>query len=196
MPSIAVLIQGYAKKGNGAEYASSTVTLIRDRHLNILVDTGMDRTLLIDALKKEHLAPSDINYVVLTHTHIDHCILAGIFENAHMVDDSALYSFDGKITQHNKKIPNTDIEIVATPGHDQFHCTILADTEAYGNVAMCADLFWWPDNAEQQTDKEHLLNLKDPYTKDSDALRKSREKILAIADYIVPGHGKPFAFKK
>ena len=50
-------------------------------------------------------------------------------------------------------------------------------------------------NEKQQTDKESLLNLNDPYMKDKDALHKSREKILKIAAYIVPGHGKPFKIK-
>ena len=192
MAKIKVLIEGCAKEIGGDEYASSSVTLIRDSNLNILVDVGMNRKLLIDSLKKENLVPADINYIVLTHTHLDHCLLAGIFENAQILDDNSIYSFDGKIVEHGVKIPGTDIEITSTPGHDQFHCAVLVDTDEYGKVAISADLFWWPDNEEQQTDKESLLNLDDPYMKDKDALHKSREKILKIADYIVPGHGKPF----
>ena len=195
MAKIKVLIEGYAKEIDGDEYASSSVTLIRDNNLNILVDVGMNRRLLIDSLKKENLVPTDINYIVLTHTHLDHCLLAGIFENAQILDDSSIYFFDGKITEHEKKIPGTDIKIVSTPGHDQFHCAALVDTDEYGKVAISADLFWWPDNKEQRTDKESLLGLNDPYMKDKDVLRRSRKKILKIADYIVPGHGKPFKVK-
>jgi glyoxylase-like metal-dependent hydrolase (beta-lactamase superfamily II) len=195
MAKIKVLFEGYAKEINGIEYASSSVTLIRDHNLNILVDTGMDRKLLIDSLKKENLTPLDINYLVLTHTHLDHCLLAGIFENAKVLDGSSIYYFDGKIVGHNKKIPGTDIEIISTPGHDQFHCAVLVNTKEFGNVAICADLFWWPDNKQQEIDKESLLNLKDLYVKDKNALCKSREKILKIADYIVTGHGKPFKLK-
>jgi glyoxylase-like metal-dependent hydrolase (beta-lactamase superfamily II) len=154
----------------------------------------MDRQLLLDSLSKENLNPDDINYVVLTHTHLDHCLLAGIFKNAQIIDDSAIYSFDGKITEHEHKIPGTDIEIIPTPGHDQFHCAVLVNTNDYGKVAISADLFWWPDNVIQKTDKESLLNLDDPYIKDKKALHKSREKILKTANYIVPGHGKPFKF--
>ncbi|MFA6253747.1 MAG: MBL fold metallo-hydrolase [Candidatus Paceibacterota bacterium] len=195
MPNIKVLIEGYAKEINGEEYASSSVTLIRDNNLNILVDTGMNRQLLIDTLKKEGLAPTDINYVVLTHTHLDHCLLAGIFENAQILDDSSIWFFDSKIIEHEKKVPGTDIDIISTPGHDQFHCAVLINTEEYGLVAIAADLFWWPDGKEQQTDKESLLKLDDQYMKDKEALHHSREKILKIADYIVPGHGKPFKLK-
>jgi len=34
--------------------------------------------------------------------------------------------------------------------------------------------------------------LSDQYLKDKKALIKSREKILKIADYIIPGHGNQF----
>ncbi len=196
MPKIKVLIEGYVKEINHNEYASSSVTLIHDHNLNILVDTGLNRKLLITSLKNENLSPLDINYVVLTHTHLDHCLLAGIFENAQIIDNSSIYSFDGKIVEHKHKIPGTNIKIISTPGHDQFHCCVLVDTKGYGQVAIAADLFWWPDNKIQHTDKKSLLNLNDPYIKNKIALRKSRNKILKIADYIIPGHGKPFKVAK
>lgn len=192
MANIKVLINGYAKEINNDEYASSSVTLIRENNLNILVDVGMNRQLLLNSLLKEKLSPMDINYVVLTHTHVDHCLLAGIFENAQILDDSSIYSFDGKISLHQGKIQGTNIEIISTPGHDQFHCAVLVKTDDYGKVAISADLFWWSDDAEQRTDKESLLNLDDPYMNDKEALYKSRGEILKIADYIIPGHGKPF----
>ena len=43
MAEIKVLIEGYAKEINGEEFASSSVTLIRDHNLNILVDVGMEK---------------------------------------------------------------------------------------------------------------------------------------------------------
>jgi len=196
MFKVKFLIEGYVKEDNGSEYASSSVTLIQGNNLNILVDVGMNRQLLLEALKKEGLSPTDINFVTLTHTHLDHCMLVGIFENAQILDDSSIYTFDGKIAQHDSRIPGTDIEIISTPGHDQFHCAVLVNTEEFGKVAIAADLFWWPDNKEQKTDYDSLLNLEDPYLKDKDALYSSREKILKIADYIVPGHGKPFKVNK
>lgn len=196
MTKIKILINGYAKEIGGVEYASSSVTLIREHNLNILVDTGMNRKLLLNSLKKEGLTPKDINFVVLTHTHIDHCLLAGIFENARILDDSSIYSFDGKITEHQKKIPGADIEIVSTPGHDQSHCSVLISTDKYGKVVIAGDLFWWSDKDKQSVDKKSLLTLSDPYVKDKKSLDKSRKKILKIANYIIPGHGKPFKVLK
>ncbi|MCJ7811939.1 MBL fold metallo-hydrolase, partial [bacterium] len=48
--------------------------------------------LLINSLKKEKLKPEKVNYVVLTHYHLDHSLLTGFFNNALVLDDSSIYS--------------------------------------------------------------------------------------------------------
>lgn len=192
MSKINVLVRGYAKEINKEEFASSTTTLIQDNNLNIIVDPGMDRKALLDGLLKEELRIEDINFVILTHTHLDHSLLAGIFKNAKILDNSDIYSFNGKIEEHEGRLPNTDIEIIKTPGHDQFHCSVLVKTKDLGKVIIAGDVFWWADEEEQKTDKQSLLEHKDPYVKDEKTLRESREKILEVADYIIPGHGEMF----
>jgi len=196
MAEIKVLVEGYAKQENGIEHASSTTTLIKDNGILILVDPGMNRKLLLNKLQKEGIKPQEINYIVLTHTHIDHMLLTGAFENAKVIDDSSIYSFEGTITDHDGKIPGTEVEIIKTPGHDQFHCSVLVDTEKYGKVAIVADVFWWRDDEKQKTDEKSLLSHKDPYVKNEKQLLESRKRILEIADYIIPGHGKMFKVKR
>jgi len=192
MAEVKVLIQGYAREKDGFEEASSTTTLILEKDLNIIVDPGMNRELLLSMLKKEKLSVKDINYVILTHTHIDHALLAGIFEKAIILDDVSQYSFDGKIREHSGKVPGTNIKIIKTPGHDQFHCSVLIDTEDLGKVVIAGDVIWWGDNEEQKTDRESIINHIDPYVKNEKQLTESRNKILDIANYIIPGHGKMF----
>ncbi len=196
MADVKVLIDGYVREEDDEEFASSTTVLIRENELNIIVDPGMDRKLLLKTLRKENLSPTDINYVVLTHYHLDHSLLAGIFENAAVLDNSEIYSFDGKIEEHEGRVPGTDIEIIPTPGHDMFHCSVVVDTKDFGKVVIAADVFWWADNEEQKIDKESLMNHKDPYMKNEEQLKNSRKKILEIADYIIPGHGKMFKIQK
>ncbi len=193
---IKILIKGYVREKNDYELASSTVTFIRENNINILVDTGMNRKLLLNALKKEKLSPKDINYVVLTHTHLDHCLLVGLFVNAAILDDSNIYFFNGKNTEHQGIIPKTNIKIIPTPGHDDSHCSVEINSNKFGKIVIASDVFWWPDNKKQKTDKNSLLKLSDPYANDKKTLKKSREKILKIADYIIPGHGKPFKLEK
>jgi len=195
MAEIKVLIEGYAGEREGKEHASSTTTLIKDNNINIIVDPGMNRKLLLEKLKQEDLAPNNIDYVVASHNHMDHMLLAGIFENAKVLDDESIYSFEGTMEEHDGKVPGTDVEILKTPGHDPFHCSVLVKTEK-GNIVIAADVIWWWDNEEQKTDMESLLNHKDEYVKDEEKLLESRKKILEIADYIIPGHGKMFKVEK
>jgi len=196
MAKIKILVEGYVNEIDGEEFASSTTTLIQDADLNIVVDPGMDRKLLVSALKKENLSLNQIDYVILTHTHLDHSLLAGIFENAKILDNNDIYFFDGKIGEHEGKVPNTEIQIIKTPGHDQFHCSVFVNTEDLGRIIIAGDVFWWADNESQKTDKQSLLEHKDPYVKDIGALDESRKKILELADYIIPGHGKMFKVEK
>lgn len=156
----------------------------------------MDRKALLAGLQKQGLASGQINYVVLTHTHPDHSLLSGIFEKAKVLDDDTAYSFDGKIQKHQGKVPGTDIEIIQTPGHDPFHCSVLLGTKNFGRVAIAGDVFWWADEEEQKTDPENLLKHQDPYMKDKNQLLASRKKLLEIADYIIPGHGEMFKVAK
>ncbi|MCX6742515.1 MAG: MBL fold metallo-hydrolase [Candidatus Pacearchaeota archaeon] len=200
MAEIKILIQGYARPGEGeqegVELASSTTTLIKEGKLNIIVDPGMNRKILLEALKKEKLSPEKINYVVLTHYHLDHSLLTGIFENAVVIDNTTTYTFKGEIKDHEGKIPGTNIDIIKTPGHDQFHCSLLVNSNDLGKVAIVGDVFWWADEEEQKTDEKSLMNHEDPYMKNEKDLKDSRKKILAIADYIIPGHGKMFKVEK
>jgi len=77
-----------------------------------------------------------------------------------------------------------NIRIIKTPGHNYDGITLLVKTEK-GIVAICGDVFWKENFPED-----------DPYASDKDKLKESRKKILEIADYIIPGHGKMFKVKK
>lgn len=196
MATVKVLIQGYAYEEGGNEFASSGTTLIAEDGKNVIVDPGTNREKLLAALRREKLGPSDIDFVLLTHSHADHALLTGIFDKATVLDDDSAYSWDSNITGHDGKVPGTNIEIIKTPGHDPFHCSALIETEQYGKVAVAGDVFWWMDGEEQKTDAKTLLNRDDPYVKDMKELTKSREKILKLADSVIPGHGKMFEVEK
>jgi len=43
---------------------------------------------------------------------------------------------------------------------------------------------------------KNLMEHKDPYMKNKEELMESRKKILDIADWVVPGHGKMFKVEK
>jgi glyoxylase-like metal-dependent hydrolase (beta-lactamase superfamily II) len=191
MAKVKVLVEGYAGEKDDIEFASCTVSLIQDNSKNIIVDPGMNKKLLLEALKKENLTQKDIDYVILTHMHADHVLLAALFENASVIDMENIFTFEGTIQSHDGKVPDTGIELIKTPGHNPSECAVIVNTDE-GKVVIASDIFWWKDGAEQKTDRESLLNLEDAYMDNEKDLKKSREKIMDIADIIIPGHGKMF----
>jgi len=194
MATVKILIQGYAKEIKNGWLASSTTTLITSNNKRIIIDPGTNRKLLLKKLTDENLTPEQIDYVFMTHYHPDHNLLTGIFPNAIVMDDGMFYQND-KQWDHQGIIPNTSIKIIKTPGHDQFHGSLIVPTDN-NVVAVAGDVFWWADNEEQKTDKESLLNHPDPFEKDHNQLLESRKQLLKNADSIVPGHGKMFNVEK
>ncbi|MCK5476386.1 MAG: MBL fold metallo-hydrolase [Candidatus Aenigmarchaeota archaeon] len=192
MAEIKILIEGYARQIEDGWQASSTVVLIESKEKKIIADPGFDRKKLLGVLKKENLRTSDIDFVFLSHGHIDHALLAGIFENAKVVDALYVYQKDN-ILEHNGEIPETDVKVIQTPGHKEEHCSLLVKTEK-GTYAVAGDVFWWMENEKQEVD----INKPDGDTEHTDIekLIASRKKLLELADYIIPGHGKMFKVEK
>jgi glyoxylase-like metal-dependent hydrolase (beta-lactamase superfamily II) len=56
-----------------------------------------------------------------------------------------------------------------------------------GKIAICGDVFWKKDYPKTPED--------DPYADDRKTLKKTRKKVLEMADYIIPGHGRIFRVK-
>lgn len=195
MVEVKILINGYAKENGNIEEATCTTTLIKKDNKNIIVDPGMNRNLLLESLKKEGLSLKDINYVFLTHYHMDHSLLTGIFENAPILYTSDIYSFDGTIRERGNEILGQEIEVIETKGHNSDCRTLLVKTNK-GIIAVAGDVFYWFDSEERKTDKESLINREDPYATDIKALKESRKKVLESADYIIPGHGEMFEVKQ
>jgi len=128
----------------------------------------------------------------LTHNHPDHVFLSSIFENAKVIDELYIYSGD-IITKHGGIIPDTDLKIIRTPGHMEEHCSLVVPTRQ-GTYVVAGDVFWWLENEKQEINISKPDN--DPEHMDLQKLIASRKKVLEIADYIIPGHGKMFKVKK
>ena len=124
---------------------------------------------------------------------LDH--LLRLFERRYYIQDHSPFGFrqdrQDKQDLHEGKIPGTNIIIMKTPGHTMDHASLVVPVKGKTYV-VAGDVFWWAENEEQLTDRKSLLNKKDPLAVDEKALRKSREDILEIADFIIPGHGKMF----
>jgi len=191
MNTIKILIEGYAKETKRGWLANSTVVFIQSNEKNIIVDPGCNRERLLKAFSDNNLKIGDIDYVFLTHGHVDHVLLAGIFENATIIDELYIYKKD-ILNKHGGIIPETDLKVIRTPGHKEEHCSLIANTED-GVFAVAGDVFWWLDNEKQEVNIDKPDN--DPEHMNIQKLVESRKKLLEIADYIIPGHGKMFKTK-
>lgn len=183
MLKVKVLIPGYASIDTGGR-SCSTVTLIQDKNLNIIVDPGTlpNQKILINKLKKVGLSIDDIDIVVVTHSHMDHCRNVGMFKNAKTLDHWGWWK--GDVWEEYKNPLTRDIKIIKTPGHSYDGITLIVKTNI-GTVAICGDVFW---------KKNYPKN--DPFASDKNKLKKSRQKVLKIADYIIPGHDNIYKVDK
>lgn len=193
MSEIKILIEGYARQIENGWLASSTVTLVKSNGKNIIVDPGCNREKLLAALDEENLKVDDIDFVFLTHNHLDHTLLAGIFPNAVVLTTEEMYKRDNQIS-HGNIIPGTDLKIIQTPGHCNEHCSLLVPTEK-GVYVVAGDVFWYVDG-ESQTANVEKVDDAHPAEVDMEKLIESRKKILEIADHIIPGHGRMFKVEK
>lgn len=184
------MVKGYAKELENGWLASSTTTLIRCGGKLIISDPGCNRKRLLESLKNEGLKTGDIDFIFLTHGHIDHALLAGIFENAKSVTfEHLMYEKDLQV-DFKDDVFGPGTKVIETPGHSPEHISLLIDT-AKGKCAIAGDVFWWTGEEKQTID----VNKKDdahPAELNVEKLTASRKKLLEMADYIIPGHGEVF----
>lgn len=177
-----VLHEGYVREDTGGDRVGSTVTLIVDGDRVIVVDPGMvsDRGALRAALAGHGTAPGEVTDLVFSHHHPDHTVNAALFPAARIHDHWATYDGDLWIGREPGEFVLTpSVRLVPSPGHTAEDITTLAATA--DGVYACTHAWWGPDGPEE-----------DPLATDQQALRASRERILAVATVIVPGHGPAF----
>lgn len=188
---IKVLLEGkhtntYSTGHYRIEDFTSSVTLVRLKEVNLLVDTGTlaYREKLLEALSKEGISPEDINYIFNTHFHLDHTSNNTLFKNAKQVSEHSIFDLKtGKCDIfHNRElikdyIPK-EIEVLLTPGHFKNHCSILYSYEGK-NYVMAGDVV-----------REDIIR-GDGFSANgvSQTFYNSMKLVFEKADVIIPGHG-------
>ncbi|MFI6603713.1 MBL fold metallo-hydrolase [Nonomuraea sp. NPDC050536] len=179
--SFQVLTTGYT--GSTGPGVAATVSCVADGDLRIVFDPGMvdDPKSITGPLAELGLTPEDITDVVLSHHHPDNTLNAALFTRARIHDHKAVYTGHTWTTRDAEGYEFTpSIRLLFTPGHSHEDLTMLVGTPD-GVVALAGDLWWRADGPAD-----------DPVSPDRDQLRASRERVLAVADLVVPGHGAPF----
>lgn len=172
-----ILFTGYAD-----DRVAGTVSLIRESDRVIVVDPGMvpARSAIVDPLGALGLSPSAVTDVVLSHHHPDHTVNVALFGEVPVHDFQAVYTRDEWTDRPADGVDLTpSVRLLTTPGHTPQDLTVLVGTP--DGVAALTHLWWAADGPQD-----------DPFSVDPAGLRAQRERVLAVADRIVPGHGPAF----
>ena len=88
MAEVKILIRGYTSaeevEVTGEERTCPTISLVRDNGKTIIVDPGVLRNQddLKEKLREDGLTTDDIDFVFLTHSHLDNYRHTGMFAKA------------------------------------------------------------------------------------------------------------------
>src|SRR5690606_30521213 len=116
---------------------------------------------------------------VVSHHHPDHTVNIALFPPVPLHDHWATYQGDqwtDRAAEGFELTPN--VRLLETPGHTAQDITTVVNT-ADGVVAFTH--LWWYEGIEG-----------DRRATDLDELLRQRQRVLELADRIVPGHGPAF----
>jgi glyoxylase-like metal-dependent hydrolase (beta-lactamase superfamily II) len=190
---VIILSDGYVKpiagkeflpgvKTDGARKVASTVALVQGKDTTLIVDPGMvaNKSLIKNSLKKHNVTIDAVTHIFISHHHPDHTVNIGLFPNAEVIDFWARYKNDVWEDHPDNYEISPGITVIKTPGHTKEDASLIVKT-AKGVYAF-THLWWFQDMSPKV----------DPLAWDQSEIEKHREKILEIADWIVPGHGEMF----
>jgi glyoxylase-like metal-dependent hydrolase (beta-lactamase superfamily II) len=186
---ISVIKDGYLLRDKNGFIldARSSVTLIQSEGRNIIVDTSIpsDKNKILAGLVEHDLSPVDIDLVINTHLHMDHCGNNNLFTKAKFIahlKEAPIATKKNVIINGDYEI-NDKIKIFETPGHTFGSISVLVDSDE--KYVIAGDALPLKDN---------YLQWVPPGINIGPALAlKSMRKIVDLADIVVPGHDKIFS---
>ena len=178
--SVHLLHAGYVRGGGRV---GGSVSLVRDGGALIVADPGMvgSRRLILDPLAELGVDPGDVTHVFLSHHHPDHTVNVALFANAEVVDFWARYRDDLWLDHDGdgyELAPHTKLWL--TPGHTEEDASLIIEAD---DATYALTHLWW--KADRTPDI-------DPLGVDQSAIERGRERVLAVADIVIPGHGEAF----
>lgn len=189
---VQILQEGYyIPKDENCFTADCTVSLILCDGGPILVDTSgpWNSKKLTSLIEQAGFQLNEVQFVVGTHGHSDHIGNLNLFPDAKFIvgydiSKGNIYeSFDFRKESAEYHISD-DVKIIPTPGHMHNDVSVVVRSNM-GIVVIAGDLF------ENENDRQNPSEWKS-VSENIELQESSRQKVLAIADYIVPGHGKMF----
>lgn len=206
MATIHTILQGFTTGTSEGSLAFCAVTLVRGRHLT-LVDVGYHARigLLLQKLNGVGVRPGQIDRVVLTHLHWDHCLNLSSFPNAEVfvAEDEYEYAkaphpmdwatppWAQDIVARAKAMTLTrdgdelepGVRIVTVPGHSPGTQMVTVEQE-HGLAGICGDALTSRAGA--------AVLAPGRIFHDERLARQSARKIVESCQVIYPGHDRPF----
>lgn len=201
-----VLTYGFALNTDQGSFGYSTNALLRVGGHNILIDTGPSsrRPFLYRALQARDLTPEDIDIVVLTHMHWDHCQNTDLFTNARVLVNPTEIDYarnpnkwdlavaagmaDFMRTMKVEAVSEGDtivegVSVLETPGHTKGHMSVLAEID--GERALIAgDALPESGTVARGIPYNIFWDVEDAHA--------SVEKMIDASNVFYPGHDRPF----
>lgn len=169
--------------GAGSPRVRSTVSLVIDGDQRIVIDPGLapSQDAISGPLRNHGFGVTEVTDVIISHHHPDHTVNIGMFPHARVHDHWATYHYDtwDSHPAEGYKV-SADVELWETPGHTPQDISTLVRTEQ-GLIVFTHLWFYAAGPAE------------DPFATDPLALHAGRQRVLDVADLIVPGHGPAFS---
>ncbi len=201
-----MLTYGFALTSDQGAFGYSTNSLLTVGNHHILVDTGPSsrRAWLYKALQSKNLTPDDIDIVILTHMHWDHCQNTDLFKNARILvhpteldyarnpngGDFTVARYMADMIDKMKVDPVSEgdsviegVSIIETPGHTKGHISVLASV-GDERILLAGDAL--PDSGSVKRGLPYNIfwDVKDA--------RESVEKMVGSSRVFYPGHDRPF----
>ncbi len=178
MPEVYLLKPGSIQKDESGKIldARSSVALIISGTRKVVVDTGLkgEETQILRALARLGLRSDEIDTVVNTHSHPDHCGNNHIFPKAKILSPK-----EGETIAPG-------VFAMETPGHSPDSVSVVV--ENFETVVIAGDAL--PTFGNFQKNVPPALHV------DRALAVASMAKIVSLADVVVPGHDLPFSIQK
>jgi len=178
MPEVHLLKPGLIKRDESGKIldARSSVTLIVSGTRKIVVDTGLmgEELQILKSLAGLGFRPAQIDAVVNTHSHPDHCGNNHLFSQAKI-----LMPKEGHMIAPH-------VWAMETPGHSLDSVSVVVEDMELTVIAGDA----LPTFGNFQKNVPPSLHV------DRALAMASMAKIVSLADVVVPGHDLPFSIRK
>ncbi|HHY46935.1 MAG TPA: MBL fold metallo-hydrolase [Firmicutes bacterium] len=204
------LLSGFPGRADRGFFGWSNVYLLKGERL-ALFDTGFytDRAELLIELEKRSIAPGDIDMVILSHLHYDHCINLALIPGAevllspreleyargecrekgdiYIVDypDSLLAGRTLRLAEEGTLVMD-GVVLMETPGHTPGCISAVAETPD-GPVVLAGDAIKNGWEVMNNTPTMAFVGI--------DMARKSMKRILDTGGIIIPGHDRAFVYR-